>query len=145
MYSTRWNGSFFLYLRISFLSLLLRSSIYAKAREPPANPARTLIPMFLTKDILLSDADKYSAQLSKIMIENLIEHGSVHLTFHEGGLLLSHVDDVIDLTKMPENDALRILVLAGASDEQMEQHLSRREMRRQSLLDSAASSEKKSG
>jgi hypothetical protein len=99
--------------------------------------------MFLTKDMLLSNAD-HSAQLTKIMVDNLVKSDSVHLTFHEAGLVLNHPDDVIDLTQMSEDMALRLLVLVGATDEQMESHLLRREMRRQSLLDSEASLEKKS-
>ena len=92
--------------------------------------------MLLGKETVLSRREELAPEIGKIVIDHLVKYGRADLSFNEGRLYANNPDDIIDL--MLENDevALRILALTGASNADMENYLTRREKRYQTILPS---------
>ena len=88
----------------------------------------------LDKEHLLSEREHISHELGRVVIDHVLEHGRADLTFVQGQLFANDSRDIVDLMNVDEDTALHILALIGASDEDMEGHLNRRETRDRTLL-----------
>jgi len=63
------------------------------------------------------------------VIDHLVKYGRADISFNDERLYANDCVDIVDLMLVDEEVALRILALTGASDDDMEGYLMRREMR----------------
>ena len=85
--------------------------------------------LLLDIDTLRSKREELAQPLGEIVIDHVIEYGRADVSFVRGQLYANDSRDVIDLMSIDEEVALQILAMTGASDEEMESHLIRRETR----------------
>jgi hypothetical protein len=72
------------------------------------------------------DEGKAAVQLGVAVAATLREHPSAFVRHTRAGYMLSHNNDVVDLMALPEEVALRVLVLLGKTDDELRSHLVRR-------------------
>jgi len=81
----------------------------------------------ITKSSLQEHKDVLAEHLGTIAIDNLSTDKSVTFFYRRNNLALADDQDVVILSILPEEKALQIMAILDKSDEQMIEHLKRRE------------------
>jgi hypothetical protein len=81
----------------------------------------------ITKSSLQEHKDVLAEHLGTIAIDNLSIDKSVTFFYRRNNLALADDQDVVILSNLPEEKALQIMAILDKSDEQMVEHLKRRE------------------